>query len=298
MTLERLRCFRIPNQELCTLLALLLICRNTFGTTLVVLVSGQAIVLGADGRGEEARSDNRAIVRTTVEEKVSILRNQYIVSTSGSARIVRAIGRNNTRLIYDFTPWLRSLRIKDKATVSEVAEVIERKSNAIFLAEWKFLTRKGQRVPIMNLSGNPLLPWVQYYVAGNEPLGPKVYSVAITVDYAKQRLNTPTITRIYPPLKNASRSKNTVVTYNAKEGGGIDQLMTEGSVVQKLYLKRYDKEVGAVLYDEPLDVEGLKKLGRILLTLEISTTPDRFSFPIVICSSSINQEPTCSTFDQ
>jgi hypothetical protein len=276
---------------------LLLTCKNGFGTTLVVLVSGHAVVLGADGKGEGVRSADMKPVTTTVEEKVSILQNRFIVSTSGAARILRPLGPNDSKLIYDFVPWVKSIHVNDNASVYEVAEVIERKSAAVFLAEWKFLTRRGQCIPVMNLSDDPRRPWVQYYVAGNEFLDPKVYLVSLTVDYGKQRLNAPTITRIYPPLKNVTRFKNISVTFNAEEGGGIDQLLTPGSMVQKRYLKLYDKEVGAAAYDEPLDIEGLKKLTRIMLTLEIEMAPDRFSFPILICSSVLNQGPTCNSFD-
>jgi hypothetical protein len=290
------RWFRIPNKKLCATVAVLLLCQNGFGTALVVLVSGRSVVLGADGKGVHARTDDMKRAATTIEQKVAILRNRFLISTSGTARIDKPIDATHTKTMYDFVPWAQSLPVKDKSSVYDVAKVVEQECSTVFRAEWKFLVGTGKPIPILNLSGDPSQPWVQYYVAGVEFLGPQVYWVALNIDYAKRRLNNPTITQIYPPLKNVTTLKNIFVRSNGKKGGGMDQLQTGNTPIQKRYLKLYDKEVGAAVYDEPLDVEGLAKLAKIMLTVEIETTPKEFSFPILVCSITPNRSPTCDTY--
>jgi hypothetical protein len=77
----------------------------------------------------------------------------------------------------------------------------------------------------------------------------------------------------------------------------MDELRIHNSAIQRQYLKLYDKEVGALVYDEHLDVTSLADLGKIMLSLEIQTTPTSFSFPILLCSLAPNQRPSCQSYD-
>jgi hypothetical protein len=51
---------------------------------------------------------------------------------------------------------------------------------------------------------------------------------------------------------------------------------------KKVYLAKYPKEVGALVYDQPLDCAGAVSLARIALSLEISASPDVLGLPIHI----------------
>jgi hypothetical protein len=90
---------------------------------------------------------------------------------------------------------------------------------------------------------------------------------------------------------------NLFSTFVGEKGGGMGQLTTDKSAIQRQYLMSYGKEVGALIYDRRLDTAGLTDLGRIMLGLEIHTTPARFSFPIKLCSIATNQRPTCQGYD-
>jgi len=288
---------RILDKQFFAFIAIVLLyCPQASGTAFVVLVSGNVIVFGADGKSIDARADDMNPIGTRVEQKVLILNDRILVSSLGVGRIARVGGGEKTRIIYEFDSWIKSLPVKNTSSVQDVAEIIAKECTPIFRDEWAFLSSEGP-VPIQNLSGDPSLPWVGYYIGGNEILGPEVYFVAIYVDWTSEQLNSPTITQIYPPSKGVTKYHNIFIRRNSANGGGTDQLFTTNSQTQRKYLKLYDKEVGAAIYDEPLDVEGLTKLARIMLTLEIETTPKRFDFPITVCSAVPNQRPTCNTYE-
>jgi len=288
------QCFRrfwIRNKNLSALLVAILLCSQSgLATTLVVLVSGNAIVFGADGKDVDAwvQDSQLAIVGTGTFDKIAIIQNRILVSTTG-------IGRISGR--YDFNSWIKSLPIANNTSVENAAAIIKKKCGPIFKREWDWQVRHS-RTPVTNLSGDKSLPWVSYRVGGNELAGPRVYLVEIYIDWANKRLKNPTIKTIYPPAKGVTTMKNIFVQYSSVNGGGMDQLFTKGSDIQRQYLKLYDREVGAAIYDEPLDVEGLRKLARILLTLEIETCPKSFSFPIKVCSTIPRQGPSCKTYEQ
>jgi hypothetical protein len=147
------------------------------------------------------------------------------------------------------------------------------------------------------LSGDKNLPWVAYYVGGDEFLGPKVYAVEIYADWVNNRLRHPPPKLIYPEA--VSTQKNTFTQWNSKDGGGIDQLLLmKDSPIQRKYLRLYNREVGAALYNESLAVDGTIKLARVMLGVEIDAHPESYSFPIKVCSSTPNQVPTCKTYEQ
>jgi len=288
--LLRLLWFRIGNKHFNAGLAIALLCAQSgFATTLVVLVSGNAIVFGADGKSVDTWVKDTTVtpVATGVFEKLTILQNQILISTTGIARIA---GK------YDFNSFVKALPVPKNASVEDVASIISKRSEPIFQRALAHLWT-NENAPVMNLSGNKSLPIVTYFVGGVEFTGPKVYRVAIYVDSAKKQLKHPTVGLIYPPSKTVTKYKNIFIEVTGKTGGGIDKLYEPNSATQKKYLKLYNREVGAMVYDEPLDVDGLIALARILLTVGIETSPERYSFPISVCSSTADHQPTCKTYD-
>jgi hypothetical protein len=279
----------IGNKNLRAVMVVLLLCYGAFATTLVTLVSGNAIVFGADGKGVDAGvyDSHIASVGSRTFEKIAVLQNRIIVSTSGIGRILG---------IYDFNAWIESLPIAENTSVENAATVIKKKCAPIFTREWDFELRHGG-APALNLSGDKSLPIVSYYVGGNEFSGPMVYSVEIYVDWANNRLKAPSIKLLFPPAKGATKIKNTFIWPRGAKNGGMAQLMTAGSDIQRRYLKLYDREVGALIYDELLNVDALGNLAKILLTLEITTKPKLFSFPIKVCSVIPGQRPSCNVYD-
>jgi hypothetical protein len=282
--------FWIPNNLSATLVTILLWSQASFATVLVVLVSGNAIVFGADSENivTEIHESHYSPIGTGTVEKIAIIQNRLLVSTNGIGSISG---------IYDFNTWIKSLPIANNTSVENAATIIKKKAGPLFKKEWDWQVSHG-RTPFTNLSGEKSLPWVSYYVGGNEFAGPVVYLVELYVDWTKNRLKAPIITLIYPPPKGVTQYKNILARHNGVKGGGIDQLNTDGSNIQRKYLKLYNREVGAAIYDEPLDVGGLAKLARILLTVEIEVSPKRFSFPIKICSAIPGQGPSCNTYEK
>jgi hypothetical protein len=172
--------FGIRNKNLATIVATVLLCSQSgFATTLVVLVSGNAIVFGADGKGVHTRVQNSNVVpvATNAFEKIAILQNRILVSTAGIGRISGA---------YDFNTWITSLPIAENASIEDVAAIIRKMCKPIFEREWNYELRRGN-TPITNLSGDKSLPVVSYYVAGNEFTGPRVYLVEIYVNWSKNQ---------------------------------------------------------------------------------------------------------------
>jgi hypothetical protein len=278
---------RISSKQITVIVAIfLLCCPPVEGTALVVLVSGRTIVFGADGKGVDVLPDNLKVFGTQTENKVVILQERLIISTEGIGRIVS----KDRGMVYEFNTWAKSLPIRKTDSISDVANLISSKCWPIFHSEW---ARRHPTHPL-NLSNDPDLPLVGYYVGGIHGVEPKVYFVAIVPDWKNHILNQPTIKQIYPLVEN-SPWKNIFAIFNGKNGGGMDQLITDNSTVQRQYLKLYDKEVGALIYDEPLDGVSLVNLGVIMLRLEIKITPDSFSFPLTLCSI-INQRPSCQSY--
>jgi len=280
----------IRNKIVAGFFPILFCCQSVFGTTLVVLVSGNAVVFGADGKDVDTKvqGSHFSPAGTGIIDKIAIIENRVLVSSMGVGRVSG---------IYDFSTWMKSLPIGNTTSVENAAAIIKKKAGILFKREWNWQVAHG-RIPMTNLAGDRSVPWVSYYVGGNELSGPRVYIVEIPIDWVKNRLKNPTITSIYPPPKGITQYKNILVRRNGAKGGGMDQLFTKDSAVQRKYVKLYDREIGAAVYDEPLDVEGLMSLARILLTLEIETSPTRFSFPIKVCSITPGQEPGCKTYEQ
>ncbi len=265
-----------------------LICLQTAarGTAIVILVSRDAIVLGVDGKGVDTVSGDPFGV--TTEQKLAVLRNRFIVSTIGVSRI-----RRNGVLAYDFTSWVKSIAITNAKSVLELARLIARNCWPIFHDEW----RLARPTTPFNLSRDPSLPVVGYYVAGEEIDGPKVYFIGTYADWSAHKLKYPKIKQIYPPTTHIQR-RNIYAIFHGKTGGGMDQLTMEKSPIRNLYLRLYDKEIGALVYDEPLGVESLTELGRIMLTIEVTVSPSDFAFPLNVCSTTPEHGPTCHNYQR
>jgi hypothetical protein len=174
--------FRIRDQQLYAIVAILLLCcPRSKATTLVVLVSGSTIVFGADSKGIDTWANNIHLVGTSTVEKVLILQDRLMISEMGLARIERPY-HGETKIVYDFPSWVRSLHIPNNASVSDVAQLIAEKCWPVFHDEW---VRVHPSHPL-NLSNDPSLPLVGYYIGGNEFLGPKVYFVGLYPDWKKR----------------------------------------------------------------------------------------------------------------
>ncbi len=213
-----------------------------------------------------------------------------MISNMGVGRI-EIPDHGKSKVVYDFNSWIKSLPIKSNASILDVAQLISEKCWPIFHDEW---IRIHPTRPL-NLSNDPALPVVGYYIGGNEFLGPQVYFVGIYPDWKNKVLNRPIIRRMHPPIDTTERH-NLFATFNGEKGGGMDELTVHNSAIERRYLKSYDKEIGALIYDERLDGTSLANLGKIMLSLEIQTTPTRFSFPVLICSLTANQRASCQSY--
>lgn len=283
----------ICNKGLVVLLLGVMACSQTgIATTLIVIVSGTAVVFGADGKSVDAGIKNSElnILRFGSYDKIAIIQDRIFVSTTGVSRIAG---------FYNFNDWLLSLPIKKKTTVEQFAGIIKKKCRPIFNRWWSARRRRGD-TSIPNLSGDKSLPIVSYYVGSSDSGRPEVYMVAIYVDWINNKLNRPMITRLFPPVPEPGTTefKNIFVWRTGAVDGGMAQFFTDGTEVNRKYLALYNKTLGAAIYDEPLDADEMIKLARILLTLEIETNPARFSFPIKICSAVSSQKPTCNSYNK
>ena len=258
-------------------LVLLLLPCHLSATTLVVIVTPRAIVMGADGKGVSGTIDSvhRDGAHISTEDKIVLLQDKIIVGTTGIARIRTPEGY----VKYSFTEWINRInKFPDKKTptVTQLARKVKFSCFKIFNDEYAGQLRSGTLQPL-NLSNNPGLPLVTYYVAGYEEGKPKVFKILIEIDWLNKVLKRPVMNEIYPDL---GTRKNLWFHWHGQPQKDIDDLLTASSQTQKTYLMRYPKEIGALIYDEPLRCDEVVKLAKITLSLEISASPDEFSFPV------------------
>jgi hypothetical protein len=120
--------FWIPNPS-ATLVTILLWSQASFATVLVVLVSGNAIVFGADSEKivTEIHESHYSPIGTGTVEKIAIIQNRILVSTNGIGSI---------SAIYDFNTWIKSLPIANNTSVENAATIIKKKAGPLFKKEW------------------------------------------------------------------------------------------------------------------------------------------------------------------
>src|ERR1017187_7462683 len=122
--------FRVSYKNLSTIvIAILLYSQSGLATTLVVLVSGNSIVFGADGKGVETwvKHSHLAPIRSESFDKIMIINNRIVVSTIGAGRIEG---------VYDFNAWIRSLPITNTTSVERAAIIIKDKCGPVFTSWW------------------------------------------------------------------------------------------------------------------------------------------------------------------
>ena len=274
---------RDMSKKICASFVLvLLLARQVSATVVVVIVTRSAIVIGADGKGVSGTPDS--ILAGTgisgMEDKVVLLNETVLVANVGVSRISLPDGR----VLYDFQAWLASLFPKarggDAPTVSQVARRIQNSSFAIFDKAVSSTLKTG-KFTSLNLAHDSTLPIITYFIAGYEGKKVKVFEVYIDVDWQKRTLKKPIMKPLYPPPPSEAKM-NLQFASNGASGRGISMLRTKDSPIQKAYLAKYPKEIGALVYDQPLDCAGAVSLARIALSVEISASPDIFGFPISV----------------
>src|ERR1039458_88355 len=177
---------RLPNQtrvRAVVSVLLLCCCPLCFGTALVVLISGNAIVFGADGLNQTTLGNNSTPIPNGTATKVLILDSRFIISSTG-------VGSTRS---YVFADLVKSLPVKSSSSVRGVAQMLSAKCWPIFLKLWPSLSL----VP-SNLANDHSLPLVTYFVGGYEFRGPELYSVKIFIDWKTHRLRQPAVAKEYP----------------------------------------------------------------------------------------------------
>jgi hypothetical protein len=220
------------------------------------------------------------------------LDNRFVISSAG-------LGSTGS---YVFADLVKSLPVTRRSNVRDVAQMLSNKCWPILFKVWPTIY---PALPSTLLNDHSL-PVVMYFIGGNEFPSPEVYAVRVFIDWNTHRLKRPTVTKEYPNspeltkqlmAKGPMYAANIVVIHQGLKGGGMDQLLTDGSMFQRRYLRLYPKEIGAYVRNETLDADSLTSLGRIMLAGEIEADPRDFGFPVVVCSIPSGKGAKCQPFD-
>jgi hypothetical protein len=259
----------------------LLLTNQAAATVVVVLINDSAIVIGTDSKGVTGNSAalEKGSGISGHQSKIVLLNNSILAAASGIVRFASPSGR----VKYDFTRWVTGLtraRHKKTPTVSELAIRIRDACLPIFQSEYGGMLAAGILRPL-NLSGDPSLPVVTYYVAGYESHKARAFTITITIDWNKRVLGTPTLKPIYPQPPN-SKHEHFLFAWQGKSKAGIDELIRDGSPTQGRYVKMYPREMSQLLNDQVMNYGDSVQAVRMALAAEIEGTPSAYSYPIEI----------------
>jgi len=164
------------------LVAMLLLASYCHATTVVVVITPQAIYVGADGK----HTSGGPIAHSRPITKAVIFQKRLIVACLGICRMSLPSERTNKADVFDFTEWIGDVEKKAPAnvSVSDLTSLLERESSVTFndfkvedfIGAGAF---DGQR---------PQKNFVDFVVLGYDAGVPTVNRVKYEIDWSKRRL--------------------------------------------------------------------------------------------------------------
>lgn len=240
--------------------------RHCDATSIVILVSRQAIVVGADGKmtGTDVRADATANKLETIDGRIVLAEHGVESERDGSGNLVYSFPT--------FAEDVRSSQARPDSSVSEIAEIVRSKLTEKFKGLDSSLVSHQVR--------QDQIPWrgslVTIYVAGYENGQPRVYSIRLDVDWQNSSHAVSGPDSLFQADKNELQP-----IYGGEVAGIYDVLTNRSGLIHKRMEHCFPNEMYS-LDRGRLDLPRLKlkRLAFRLLELEVWVAHDDVGFPL------------------
>jgi hypothetical protein len=261
---------------LAILACLFLFPHETEATTVVMIITHQNIVIGADGKTISADTVSEFHPGTLgTAKKIALIENRIAIAQAGSESL-----RVGEVTIYSFSSLVQYLQSNSssKTTVAEIVVEIKQRIPQMFCG-FDILLKTGlvkrEAIPP---PGNILL---QFYVAGFEQGHPVAYLVQSDIDWSALHLNDPAESTLYPN-SNPERKHSNIFWIGGKEHGIVDLKTGTRTDQTRTLINKMPTEVKTLLEDEDITLGQMLLLERGLLDLEVTSNPDTIGYPLAI----------------
>jgi hypothetical protein len=212
------------NPKLKYLAALLLFVNycDTYATTVVIVVTPEAIIVGADGK-----TISRITGKSGPVKKAFIIQHRLIVTALGNANV--GMGWDNgPQIDFRFAKWIMNIDKKcpKDVSVAELTRMIEKESTFafkdadLFIADGAFDRQYPQK------------SFLDFIISGYEAGIPTITRVKFEIDWEKRHLNAPIVTQEHP--RTNQRADFDFFVYGRRRFDGNELINRKGDGYKEL----------------------------------------------------------------
>lgn len=240
--------------------------RSCAATSIVVLITPNVIVIGADWQIAVRNGAGQSLPGTR-GRKIAAFHHRIVLASAGSL----TIGANGYTLHDVFS----SMADTDPAiAVSGFVEALR-----------TYLTQKFQDFDLVLKTGKikaealppPHDTLLEFLIVGFEDDAPKEYSVKLKIDWTALHLQDPIVTMLYP-----NDRKNFYLDAIGDPQRGIGELTDFEGELYKTTFQEMPGELEAWRFDRPLHVDSVRPFACALLNIEVSRNGAKSGYPLTI----------------
>jgi hypothetical protein len=253
--------------------------RESYCTSIVVLITHHGIVIGGDGKVSIEYFRSRSLPRRSFAgEKIAVLQNRIVLANAGIESLFgeKATPYSFHAMVEEVTPSL-----SDGMTVREFVEVLRKAILQKFVGFDVALKNAIIKREDLPPPGDMLF---KYFVVGYDGKVPQAFQIDLAIDWRSLHLKEPTVIPFYP---DPSR-KNIMIRWVGGEKHGIIELRNPQSEVTKKAYTQIPIEIKALLGDQNLTLQQTLVLACGLLNIEAYRNRNVVGYPFTIISIPIN----------
>ena len=266
-----------------TVIFLLLVIRNNArGTTVVIAVTPDGIVMGADSKGTPSGT----------VLKIVLLKGKYILA---SLYAENAKAKSSGIMVYDFPVWAKQIE-HDSHGINSLTALTEFISHQMLIAlaqPIKWIETGDMTKSDAARSGVDSI-LVQYIIAGYENGVPIVYSLCLIPDWDAKVVNGP----FKVQLREVNGQKSNSFIHYEGQRVSLDRISTTDSNEQKEFFHRVPIEAQALRSHKDLTIKQATHVVRAMLGMEAKVNPSYVGFPLTLVTVPRRGMACTQTFDQ
>jgi hypothetical protein len=249
----------VPHRKLLTAVLLVTLSSRSFSTTVVAVITRDAIIVGSDAKITTTRGNGVLVDTESSEHKIELVaHDRIIVASSG---LQEGPG-------YNFSAWIRSVgqSLPENISVTDFVAFLEAKSAAKFHDFDKRFLETGK---LTAAPGDVCKEFLRYLVLGYENGTPQVYIVQFYIDWDRKHLVGPQIIHAHP----SSGYRADFGMYAIGETGGINDLRNRHSYAYEESARRIPQTLARFLSNRDLNESQAVELIRTLIHVQEEVTP-------------------------
>jgi hypothetical protein len=270
-------CFRSPKHKVCFAIWLF---AGTFpgsaiATSVVVAVTPDRIVIGADGKDFAIGADGKAVPNATFL-KIVLLKHHLTVATLAIGRKESPYGEAD---LYDFLTFIGEIdkQTHSNLSVTELTRIIKEQCPKAFAFLNDYL-RTHTEDQARKIGLGPVA--VKYVIAGFENGRPLVRDVTLIIDWQTHTLQNPVEFPLYP--EEAQGSHRPYVDLFSGGGGMQPAIKEPDSKERKEFIARVPVEFQIMESHGEFTGDQASNVIRALLSIDAKADPTKVGFPLTI----------------